>query len=905
MLGLSQLSSKTKTNTNTNSNNTSNGISAGTSSNSTNGGLRKPISELPIRFRPIFEPYITLNHVQSLVFDKIMSSNVPIVVSAPTGSGKTGVFELAIIKMIMNSEQRENYLGAAKVIYLAPTKALCTERCNDWAKKFSSFNLECIELTSDMNATINFKSLQKSCILLATPEKWDSITRSWNGNKGFVQSIRLLLVDEVHLVNDGYRGATLEAVISRMKIIRSEIWPSNPENLRFLAVSATASNVEDIAKWLSSPTSIADVFQVDPKERPVKLRTFVQGYSIHERANEFQFDNTLNHKLPEVVKEYSNGKPTLIFCCTRKATTSAAITLVKEGKFDLSFSNEKRKHYLTVSCQIRDKTLQETTRMGVGFHHAGLTAFDRRLIERSFIEGKLFILCCTSTLALGVNLPAHLVIIKNTVFFDDGKFKPYPESSLVQMMGRAGRPQYDTEATAVIMTRTTCRDNIEKMLTGSSQIDSHLHKHLTEHLNSEIVLGTITDDAIARRWIDSTFLHVRIMKNPENYGMSKNCPSADIEATIINCVSNSIKRLLEHGMTERTKQGLLAPTDAGRAMAKHYVCLDTMIKITTMKGTESVWNLITIIATTHEASSDIQIRGEDKSMMNKMINPEDERMKLRYALGDKVDTREKKVAFLIQATFGNIPITETTLFQESLRVMKNATRVINCMRDVYFVSSIVNYQLLKNILILSQSFAAKLWDDSIYVSRQIEKIGAILSQNLAQNGLISFHTLKCANPRNIEIFCNRLPPFGSKVQQTCFGLPVYIINVSFNSASNLAESVQMIVEVTLENGEDMRNATTLPGHSVTLLIGSLANDKILMKQRLMDRNILNSADMTSCFGCDLSRADIPNDSDIEAVLISDSFVGLNATQTVRYLDPEPYQSRMTATTIDPGRIPAA
>lgn len=852
-----------------------------------NDRLRRPISELPLRFRSIFEPYVTFNQVQSLVFESVMKTNNPLVVSAPTGSGKTGVFELAIIKMIMGIEQRTLEVGPAKVVYLAPTKALCSERRNDWAKKFKEFNIECIELTSDLMTPVNFKDLRKSSILLATPEKWDSVTRSWSGNKSFIRSIRLLLVDEVHLISDGHRGATLEAVISRMKIIRSIIWPNEPDSLRFIAVSATVSNVQDIADWLSGDTSKAEIFQVDPQERPVKLRTIVLGYACNPSTNDFQFDNLLNHKLAEVIKEYSDDKPTIVFCATRKSAVTAASTLCKGGKFDLSFSAERRKVYLKISAMVRDKTLQETTRFGVAFHHAGLGVSDRRLIEQNFLEGHLLVLCCTSTLAVGVNLPAHLVIIKNTFYYDEGRFKPYSESSLIQMMGRAGRPQFDTEATAVIMTKTFCRDEIEKMLTGKLIIDSHLHKFLTQHINSEIVLGTITNDLIARKWIDSTFLHVRLKKNPENYGLQPKSSAADIENSVIEWCNSAISMLLRYGMAKRDRQRQLEPTDAGRAMARHYICMETMMKLVQMKGDESIPDLLQVLVTTNEAISDTILRVEDRPALFKLNNPADAQHQIKYPIGDKIDSREKKALLLIQATFGNLTISENSLFHESIRVCRNANRVANCLRDMCLVDKNLGYQLIKNTLILSQCFAARLWEDSIYVSKQIEKIGPTLSNSLAHNGLTTFESLRKANPRNIEQFCNRLPPFGSKVQQTCFGLPKYELDIMFKEVPNQVSRVQIMVTLKLSNGQDMRNNLALVNHGVFLILGNIRDNKLLLITRVVDDAILNCADMTMCFGEEVDKLDLPDeDNDIEGYVISEAFVGLNVKKLVKFIEPE-------------------
>lgn len=90
---------------------------------------------------------------------------------------------------------------------------------------------------------------------------------------------------------------------------------------------------------------------------------------------------------------------------------------------------------------------------GVGSHHAGMAVENRILIEDIFRAGHLPVLATTSTLAMGVNLPAHLVIIKSTERYVQGEMQNYTDGNLLQMIGRAGRPQFDTHATVVIMTK--------------------------------------------------------------------------------------------------------------------------------------------------------------------------------------------------------------------------------------------------------------------------------------------------------------------------------------------------------------------------------------------------------------------------------------------------------------------
>ena len=81
----------------------------------------------------------------------------------------------------------------------------------------------------------------------------------------------------------------------------------------------------------------------------------------------------------------------------------------------------------------------DTLAAGVAFHHAGLESYDRQAVQTGFLQGDVNVICCTSTLAVGVNLPCHLVIIKNTVSWQEEGLKEYADLEMMQMLGRAGR----------------------------------------------------------------------------------------------------------------------------------------------------------------------------------------------------------------------------------------------------------------------------------------------------------------------------------------------------------------------------------------------------------------------------------------------------------------------------------
>ena len=109
---------------------------------------------------------------------------------------------------------------------------------------------------------------------------------------------------------------------------------------------------------------------------------------------------------------------------------------------------------------------------GVSFHHGGMNQTDRAAVESGFLQGNINVICCTTTLAVGVNLPCHFVIIKGTMMFQDGESVEMSDLEVMQMLGRAGRPQFDKSAVAVIMTRQQTRKRWEKLVSGEEVLES-------------------------------------------------------------------------------------------------------------------------------------------------------------------------------------------------------------------------------------------------------------------------------------------------------------------------------------------------------------------------------------------------------------------------------------------------
>lgn len=182
-------------------------------------------TKLPDRFRKFFS-FKHFNKMQSDIFQVVFNSDKHVVVSSPTGSGKTVLMELAIIRLLSKHNGDK-----AKIVYIAPMKALCHERVVDWKKKFAYLGIGCSELTGDTEYS-DIGEVQRSNIVVTTPEKWDSMTRRWRDHKIFMNMLKLVLIDEIHTVKDADRGSTLEVLVSRMNAVSDESGTS----LRILAV---------------------------------------------------------------------------------------------------------------------------------------------------------------------------------------------------------------------------------------------------------------------------------------------------------------------------------------------------------------------------------------------------------------------------------------------------------------------------------------------------------------------------------------------------------------------------------------------------------------------------------------------------------------------------------------------
>ncbi|KAL4779306.1 Sec63 Brl domain-containing protein [Aspergillus varians] len=717
------------------------------------------VRELPDNYRSLFH-FPVFNAVQSKCFQGIYKSDDNVVLAAPTGSGKTVVMELAICRLL-NTLKDEQF----KVIYQAPTKCLCSERFRDWNRKFHSLGLQCAELTGDTDHA-QLRNIQSSQIIITTPEKWDSMTRKWKDHARLMQLVKLFLIDEVHTLKEA-RGATLEAVVSRMKTIGS--------NVRFVALSATIPNSEDIATWLGKNATSQHVpahrEHFGEEFRPVKLQKFVYGHQSH--CNDFAFDKLLNSKLPDVISRHSAKKPIMIFCCTR----NSAVTTAKELAKLWSMSNHPARLWKGPNkpMPVSNADLKTTMAAGIAFHHAGLDPADRHQVENGYLEGKISIICCTSTLAVGVNLPCHLVIIKNTVGWQDGCCQEYSDLEVMQMLGRAGRPQFDDSAIAVILTRKERVSHYERLVSGSESLESCLHLNLIDHLNAEIGLGNVTGLESATTWLAGTFLFVRLRRNPTHYKLKEGANRDDEDEMLRQICEKDIKLLQECELIESNN---LKSTPFGDAMARYYIRFETMKTFRTLKPQSDVAQILAAISQAEEFR-DVRLKAGERSLYKEINRASD----ISFPINIDLALPAHKISLLIQSELGAVEFPSSEQFQkhkfafqqDKSFVFSHVNRLIRCIIDcqVHLQDSVT----VRNALELARSLAAKVWDSSPLQMKQIEQIGVVAVRKLVAAGIDSIEVLEDTEPHRIDMALSKNPPFGVKLRSRLADFPKLRVSV--------------------------------------------------------------------------------------------------------------------------------
>ena len=332
-----------------------------------------------------------------------------------------------------------------------------------------------------------------------------------------------------------------------------------------------------------------------------------------------------------------------------------------------------------VTAHIKDQNLKLTLAFGVGIHHAGLVERDRKTVEELYVNMKIQVLIATATVAWGVNFPAHLVIVKGTEFYD-GKLKRYvdmPITDVLQMIGRAGRPQYDHHGVAMVLVHDIKKGFYKKFLYEPFPVESSLLNVLTDHLNAEIVSGTIQTRQDALDYMTWTFFFRRLLQNPSYYEM-EDVEDEGLNTFLSGVVGKALDQLEMSYCLETDDDGRsIYSTVEGRIASFYYLTHTTLQHLRdTLEADMSTEQMLQILVDATEFSQ-LPVRHNEDNINAELAKQCPLKVNI-YTM----DSPNTKTSLLLQSHFSRLVLPCTDYLTDTKTVMDNAPRVLQAMIDV-------------------------------------------------------------------------------------------------------------------------------------------------------------------------------------------------------------------------------
>ncbi|KAL7288666.1 hypothetical protein TKK_0017394 [Trichogramma kaykai] len=650
-----------------------------------------------------FKGIKSLNRIQSIVFDAAYHTNENLLICAPTGAGKTNVALLSIVYCIkQHIDNGVLQTNDFKIVYIAPMKALAAEMTANFSKRLASLGITVRELTGDMQLTKS--EILKTQMIVTTPEKWDVVTRKGTGDVELTRIVKLLIIDEVHLLH-GDRGPVVEALVART--LRQV--ESSQSMIRIVGLSATLPNYVDVAQFLRV-NPYKGLFYFDHRFRPVPLSQSFVGVKASKQMQQMTDMDLVCYE--EVVHHVSQGHQVMVFVHARNATIRTANVLkelsMKDQTHALFVSDESNKLAQKAFQRSPNKYLAELFEHGFSVHHAGMLRTDRNLVEKYFAEGMIKVLVCTSTLAWGVNLPAHAVIIKGTEIYDSkhGTFVDLGILDVLQIFGRAGRPQFDISGHATIITTHNKLSHYLSLLTNQFPIESSFITYLADNLNAEIVLGTVSNVREAVEWLSYTYLFVRMKLNHLVYGLDLASFARDpnLEEKRTQLIHTAAMNLDKARMIRyNTATGDLNATDLGRTASHYYLKYDTIeIFNELMKPAMTEADILALISRSQEFQQ-LKVREEE---MEELETLQSEYCEVA-AQGGK-ENIHGKVNILMQTYLSKGRLQSFSLISDQAYIAQNAVRICRALFEMELREH--NSLMASRILEMAKMLELQQWD---------------------------------------------------------------------------------------------------------------------------------------------------------------------------------------------------
>ncbi|KAK3054468.1 Pre-mRNA-splicing helicase BRR2 [Extremus antarcticus] len=638
-----------------------------------------PTSQLPAWAQPGFGSSKELNRIQTKCYPCAFKDDGNMLICAPTGSGKTNVAMLTMLREIgkhRDPKTGEISLDDFKVVYIAPLKALVQEQVGNFGKRLEPYGIKVSELTGDRQLTK--QQIAETQIIVTTPEKWDVITRKAT-DTSYTNLVRLICIDEIHLLHDD-RGPVLESIVSRT-IRRTE---QTGKPVRIIGLSATLPNYRDVATFLRVDPQNG-LFHFDASFRPCPLKQEFIGVTDKKAIKQLKTMNEVCYnKVLEQVGQNKNQM--LIFVHSRKETAKTA-KFIRDKALEMETIGQilrsdaaSREILREEAEQVQNTDLKDVIPYGFGIHHAGMTRADRTSVEELFADGAIQVLVCTATLAWGVNLPAHTVIIKGTQIYspEKGSWVELSPQDVLQMLGRAGRPQYDTYGEGIIITTQTEMQYYLSLMNQQLPIESQFVSKLADNLNAEIVLGNVKTRDEGVEWLGYSYLFVRMLRSPALYQVGADYDEDEtLEQKRVDLIHSAGVVLEKASLVKYDKKtGRFQSTDLGRVASHYYITHNSMLTYNMqIQPSVSPIELFRVFSLSDEFKY-IPVRQDEKLELAKLLG------RVPIPIKETIDEPHCKINVLLQAYVSRLKLDGLALMADMVYVTQSAGRILRAMFEI-------------------------------------------------------------------------------------------------------------------------------------------------------------------------------------------------------------------------------
>jgi ATP-dependent RNA helicase HelY len=413
---------------------------------------------LTVRSRFTAELGFELDDFQTRALDALDAGG-SVVVAAPTGSGKTVIAQYSVALAVD---------AGGKAFYTTPLKALSNQKYQELVKRHGPESVGLLTGDNSINGT--------APIVVMTTEVLRNMIYA---SSGVLEGLRYVILDEVHYLQNAYRGPVWEEVIIHA-----------PADVDLVCLSATVSNAEELADWIRTvrgatiaiiedrrPVELHDLYLLGDKtsDRLLMLPTLVDSRPNPEAA---ALDSkTLRHpgmrgrprgrlftprriEVVELLEEH-DMLPAIYFIFSRAACDDAVTQCVRDGK-RLTSSEERRQIRAIAEQHVEALSEDDLTVLdyaawlngleaGYAAHHAGLVPPFKEAVESCFAAGLVKVVFATETLSLGINMPARSVVIEKLTKFTGERHEFLTPGEYTQLTGRAGRRGIDEVGYAVVL----------------------------------------------------------------------------------------------------------------------------------------------------------------------------------------------------------------------------------------------------------------------------------------------------------------------------------------------------------------------------------------------------------------------------------------------------------------------